>query len=272
MEISLLNIFQFVIIGLAVGFLGGFLGLGGGAIMKPLFIFWVFPSMGVSPKIIIHLCFGTSLAIIIPNSIAGSWAYNKSGIIDWRVVFLLALPGVMASFLGSTLAALLEGLLLRVLFGIILIIMSGQMLFQKSGEEDIRGDTDSRPGVLATSIVGILTGLFAGFFGMGGGVLAVPLMLRFLKIPIHRAVAISLALILFTSLVGTAGYVINGWNNPDLPPYALGYVHILGAALAGIPSIFMIHWGVQVAKKTKPSRLRQVYALLMAVIGIRMII
>jgi len=271
LEISLLNIFQFVIIGLAVGFLGGFLGMGGGAIMKPLFIYWVFPSMEVSPEVIIHLCFGTSLAVIIPSSIAGSWAYNKIGIINWRIVFLLALPGMLASFLGSTLAALLQGPLLRVLFGIILMIISAQMLFQKRGVEEIMGDYDSPPRVLPTSIVGFLTGLFAGFFGMGGGVLAVPLMVRFLKIPIHRAVGISIAFILFTSLVGTAGYIINGWNNPNLPPYALGYVHTLGSALAGISSVFMTHWGVQLARKTKPLRLRQVYALLMATIGIRMI-
>lgn len=260
-----------MIIGLAVGFLGGFLGMGGGAIMKPLFIYWVFPSMGVSPEVIIHLCFGTSLAVIIPSSIAGSWAYNKIGTINWRVVFLLAIPGILASFLGSTFAALLKGSLLRALFGIILIIMSAQMLFQKMGAKEIMVDHYSPPRTFPTSIVGFLAGLFAGFFGMGGGVLAVPLMVRFLKIPIHKAIGISIAFILFASLVGTAGYIINGWRNPNLPPYTLGFVHTLGSVFAGISTVFMANWGVQLARKTKPLRLRQVYALLMGTIGIRMI-
>ena len=117
MEISLWGIFQFVVIGIAVGFVGGFLGVGGGAIIIPLLHYWAFPAMHISPEVIVHLAFGTSLAIIIPTSLSSSWAHARAGNIDWRVVWLLAVPGILGSFLGSTLAAFLKGSLLKALFG-----------------------------------------------------------------------------------------------------------------------------------------------------------
>src|SRR5512137_263878 len=89
METIFYGLYPFVIIGIAVGFLGGFLGVGGGIIMIPLLHYWAFPALNVSPEVIVHLSFGTSLAIIIPTSISGSWAHAKTGNIDWRVVLLL---------------------------------------------------------------------------------------------------------------------------------------------------------------------------------------
>lgn len=269
MEISFFNIFQFIVIGMAVGFVGGFLGVGGGAIMIPLLHYWAFPAMHISPEVIVHLSFGTSLAIIIPTSLSSSWAHAKIGNVNWRVVFLLAIPGILGSFLGSTLATLLQGPLLKTLFGSLLIILSGQMLLQGKGPEE--SEKHSSPRSFPTLIIGLLVGLFSGFFALGGGVIAIPLLVRFLGIPIHRAVGISIAFVFFASLVGTGGYIINGFGNPHLPRFALGYVHTLGWVLAGIPSIFLAHRGAQLAHRVRPLRLRRVFAVLLMVVGIRML-
>ena len=269
MEISVINVFQLVLIGTVVGLLGGFLGVGGGAILIPLLNYWMFPSMKVSPEVITHLCFGTSLAIIIPTSLSGSWAHTRAGNIDWHIVYLLVVPGILGSFLGSTLSAYLKGAVLQTLFGFILILISAQMFLQKKGLEE--SEDPFPPRAFPTAVVGLLGGLFSGFFGVGGGVLVIPLMVRVLKIPIHKAVGISIAFVFFVSVVGTIGYVIHGWGNPYLPPYTLGYVHIMSWILAGIPSIFLSNWGVQLARKTRPLRLRRVFALMLMVMGIRMV-
>jgi len=269
MEISFFNIFQFIVIGIAVGSVGGFLGVGGGAIMIPLLHYWAFPAMHVSPEVIVHLSFGTSLAIIIPASLSSSWAHARAGNVSWRLVFLLAVPGLLGSFLGSTMAALLEGALLRSLFGSLLIILSMQMLLQKKGPEGVGGHSSSRP--LATLIIGLLVGVFSGFFAVGGGVIAIPLMVRFLGIPIYRAVGISIAFVFFASLIGTGGYILNGFGHTHLPPYALGFVYTPGWVLAGLPSIFLAQWGARLAHKTRPHRLRRAFAVLLTFVGIRML-
>lgn len=237
--------------------------------MIPLLHYWAFPAMHISPEVIVHLSFGTSLAIIIPTSLSSSWGHARAGNVNWRVVFLMAIPGILGSFLGSTLATLLKGPMLRTLFGSLLILLSAQMLLQKKGPEE--SGKHSFPPSFPTLIIGLMVGVFSGFFALGGGVIAIPLMVRFLSIPIHRAVGISIAFVFFASLVGTGGYIINGFGNPHLPPFALGYVHTIGWVLAGIPSIFLAQWGVRLAQKARPLRLRRVFALVLMIVGIRML-
>jgi uncharacterized membrane protein YfcA len=270
LTISLYNLLQFALIGTSVGFLGGFLGVGGGIIMIPLLSYWAFPSMNICPEVMVHLSFGTSLAIIIPTSLSSSLAHSKVGNVHWRVVFQLAIPGIPGSLLGSTLAAYLKGPLLIKLFGLLLIILALQMLFQKKEVEPSKEILS--PPFLPTVFIGFFVGLFSGFFGLGGGVIAIPLMSRFLGIPIHRAVGISIAFVFFASLVGTAGYVFNGWGVSNLPSFTLGYVHLVGWLVAGIPSIFLGQWGARLSHKTKPFRLRRAFAMLLLLVGIRMLL
>jgi hypothetical protein len=269
LEFSTLNIVEFVLIGTSVGFLGGFLGVGGGAIMIPALTYWVFPSMGVSTDVVMHLAFGTSLAIIIPTSLSGAWAHAREGNVNWRIVYLLALSGIPGSFFGSTLSAYLPGSVLRTLFGILLIMVSLQMFLQKKRSED-SGNQGFRQAFPALA-VGMVVGVFSGFFGIGGGIVAIPLMVRILKLPIHNAVGISIAFVFFASVAGTAGYIFNGWGQPNLPPLSLGYVHVPGWVLAGIPSILLSRWGVRLAIKTRPLRLHRIFALMLMLVGIRMV-
>ncbi len=270
MGLSFFHIVEFVFLGALVGFLGGYLGIGGGAVLIALLNYWIFPSLGVSPEVIIHLCFGTSLAIIVPASIAGSLAQTRLGNVDWRVVCLLALPGILGSFLGSTVAAYLPSWILRPLFGIVLITISAQMLWQKKMPEEAM--ESASPALSTVLLVGAAVGLFSGLFGLGGGVVGIPLMIKVLRFPIHRAVGNSIAFVMITSFIGAAGYVFHGWGDPNLPPHSLGYIHIPGWILAGIPSILLSGLGVKLARRTRPIRLRRVFALILGVVGIRMIL
>jgi len=271
LEISIYNIFQFLVIGTAVGFLGGFLGVGGGILLIPLLTFWAFPALNVSPEVIIHLAFGTSLAIIIPASLSSALAHARGGNVVAKLVILLSITGILGSFLGSTLAATLSGPILKALFGIVLILTSAQMILQRKAAGE-GGESFVVPDRIPTLIVGFLVGVFSGFFGLGGGALAIPLMVRFLKIPIHKAMGISITFVFFAAIVGTLGYVIHGWGHADLPPYSLGFIHLVAWVAAGIPSIFLAQWGAKVSRRTQPVRLRRAFALLLLIVGIRMLV
>lgn len=249
--------------------MGGYLGVGGGAITIPLLYYWAFPALNVSPEVIVHLCLGTSLAVTIPPALSSALAHSRAGNVSGRTVFLLVIPGIAGSFLGSTLAAQLRGPLLKFLFATLLIALAAQMFLHREIRE--KPQEDSSVPLRVTLLLGFCVGFFSGFFGLGGGVVAVPLMLRFLKISIHRAVGISITVVFFASLVGTAGYIFNGWGHSSLPPYAWGFVYPIGAVLAGIPSVFIAHVGFHLAHKTHPARLRKVFAFLLLGTGVRML-
>lgn len=269
MEFSLYNVLQFIVVGIGGGIMGGFFGVGAAIIMVPLLIYWVFPSLGVPMNIIVHLAFGTSLAIIIPTSLSSSLTHSKAGNVMWPLVFYLVITGLPGSYLGSMMAAKLSATLLKSLFAILLTSVALQMLLQKKGA---RGpDAPAGTHVFSALAVGLLVGLFSGFFGVGGGIIAIPLMVRFMGIPVHRSVGTSISFVFFVSLVGTTGYVINGWGKAGLPVHSLGYVHTWGWILAGIPSIFFAKWGATWARNTKPRHLEQAFAVLLTLVGLKML-
>jgi accessory colonization factor AcfC len=267
MEVSWYHGAQFIVIGIAGGVMGGFFGVGAAIVMVPLLIYWAFPALHVASEIMVHLAFGTSLAIVIPTALSSSLTHSKAGNVTWRVVLYLVVTGLAGSYLGAALSANLSGALLKSLFAVLITGVAVQMFLDKAPG----GGSSSRPHLVPTLVVGLLTGLFSGFFGVGGGVIAIPLMVRFLGIPIHRSVGISISFVFFASIVGTAGYIVHGWGKPGLPPYSLGYVYTWGWVLAGVPSIFFAKWGAMWARKTKPVHLRRAFALLLAIVGVKMI-
>jgi uncharacterized membrane protein YfcA len=238
-------------------------------IIIPLLRYWAFSSMNISPEVIVHLSFGTSLAIIIPTSVSGSLAHSKTGNVLWWIVLQMAILGIPGSLFGSTLAAHFKGPLLIKLFAALLIVLSLQMFFQK--KEAAESERMLSPSLFPILLIGFLVGIFSGFFGLGGGIIAIPLLTRFLGFPVHRTLGISIAFVFFISLVGAVGYIINGWGHPHLPPFTLGYVHLMGCLFAGIPSVILVRWGAGLAYRTKPLRLRRIFAMLLLLVGIRML-
>ena len=83
LEITLL----FVVLGSLAGFLAGLLGIGGGIILVPLFL-WAFNAAGFSPDVIVHIAFGTSLAVIIPTALSSTFGHRKRGNVEWHQVLV----------------------------------------------------------------------------------------------------------------------------------------------------------------------------------------
>ncbi|MEJ2202461.1 MAG: sulfite exporter TauE/SafE family protein [Desulfuromonadaceae bacterium] len=102
-------ILLFVLLGSLAGLLAGLLGIGGGIILVPMFL-WVFKHAGFSPDITVHAAFGTSLCIIIPTAISSTLGHRKRGNVDWHHVMRLALGGIFGALLGAALAAQLSGI------------------------------------------------------------------------------------------------------------------------------------------------------------------
>ncbi len=252
--------------GIFVGFASGLLGVGGGFIMAPVQYF-VFIDMGVPADSAIKLAFGTNLLVILFNSLSGAWRHSKLGAVNWRAAVVMGVSGMAFAYAGATLATRLPGDALRIAFGVIVLLSAIRMLTARTGEK-VR-EPVANPWVWFAWAIPL--GLISGMLGVGGGVVAVPIMVLALRFKIHSAVATSLAMIIFNSVGGVIGYIINGMGVPGLPVYSIGYVNLPSAFLLIISSFVMVQVGAIVAHRLPGKRLRLIFILLMLYIGLKMI-
>ena len=254
----------FVMVGGAAGFIAGLMGIGGGIIMIPLFL-WAFQVAGMAPEIIVHSAFGTSLAIIIPTAFSSAVAHRRHGNVDWHQVLRMACGSLLGVAIGSSLAAGLSGAALKACFGVMQIGVGSHMLLRRHAP--VAADQVPHP-LPRLLFIGFIVGAFASFFGVGGGIIAVPLMVLLLGQTMHRAVGTSSGLMIFSAVFGTVSYVWHGWNHPLLPPYALGYVNLLVAAIMIPTTILFARQGVRVASRTPHDKLVKIFALFIITVGV----
>ena len=254
--------------GVGVGFATGLLGVGGAFITVPI-TYWVIVDMGISPDMAIKIAFGTNLLVILPTVISGALRHNKSGAVRWKVALGLGLCGLAGALLGATLATHLPGETLRVGFGALVLAVALWMgldttlnLTKERGEQ--------KESLVSLAPCGFLIGMITGLAGIGGGILAVPLLALAFGFPMHLAVGTSTAMIIFTSLGGVIGYMVNGVGVSALP-YSVGYVNLpiwLCLAAASVP---MAQLGAKASHALPAKRLRYVFIAIMVYVGLKML-
>lgn len=252
-------------VGALVGILAGLLGVGGGGVIVPLLVF-VFHLQGVNDRITMHLALGTSLASIVFTSISSFMAHHRRGAVHWRTVRLIVAGIVGGTLLGSRCAALLSTDFLKVFFVLFLYFVALQMLINRPPKP-----SRELPGLAGMSLAGGVIGMLSSLVGIGGGSLSVPFMV-WCNIAVHQAIGTSAAIGLPIALAGTVGYIFNGWGQQALPAYCVGFVYL--PALAGIAAVSVLTapLGVRLAHRLPVSRLRKIFAVMLIVVGTRMLV
>jgi len=251
--------------GVVVGFASGLLGVGGGFIMAPVQYF-VFIDMGIPADAAIKLAFGTNLLVILFTSISGTWRHSQKGVVHWKAAIIMGFGGLLFAFAGATLAAHLPGEVLKVSFGVIVLLIGIRMLTART--KQIEQELVTNPWLWFAWAVPL--GIITGMFGLGGGVVAVPILVLALRFKMHHAVATSLAMMIFRSLGGIIGYIVNGLGVPDLPAYSIGYVNLASAFLLAVGSVGLAQIGAITAHKLPAKQLRFIFILLLFYIGLKM--
>ena len=170
------------------------------------------------------------------------------------------------AFGGATLASYLPGASLKLVFGAVVMAAGVGMLVRRPVESGEQPKTNPWLWVAWAAPIGLISGLV----GLGGGVLAVPVMVLALRFRMHNAIATSLAFVMFTSIGGIIGYIVNGQGVPGLPAHSLGYVHLEAWGLLAATSIGMAQLGVKMAHRLPADRLRYVFIGVMFYLGLRM--
>jgi uncharacterized membrane protein YfcA len=114
-----LTVVTLILVGLITGVLAGLLGVGGGI--------FVVPAMVVGYGIPAVVAKGTSLAMIVPTSIMGTWRNRKNHNVDLRVAVVLGLAGVVSAFLGGKVSVGMSERTSNVLFAVLLLLVAVRM-------------------------------------------------------------------------------------------------------------------------------------------------
>lgn len=260
-----------VAVGALSGFLAGLFGIGGGAILVPVF-YECFRLAGVPLEVRMPLCIGTSLAVIIPTSIRSFQAHYRRGAVDIATVRQWWLPILIGVVAGSVIARYAPERLFKIVFvGVAYSAVARLLLARESWK---LGD-DLPKGVLM-KLYGFVVGILSTLMGIGGGLFS-NLLMTFYSRPIHQAVATSSALAVLISIPGALGYVYAGWpaaaRFPDVmalqPPLALGYISLIGAVLVMPMSLFTAPLGVRVAHALSKRWLEVAFGCYLLIVGSR---
>lgn len=253
------------VVGAIVGILAGLFGIGGGLVIVPMLIY-VFSLNNIPHELTMHLALGTSLASIIFTSISSFLAHHKRGAVHWDVVKKIVIGILTGTFLGSYIASGLSTNFLKIFFVIFLYFVATQLLLNKKPKPG-----REIPGALGMFATGNVIGLVSSLVGIGGGTLSVPFML-WCNINAHHAIGTSAAIGLPIAVAGTVGYILNGWNVPNLPAYSLGYVYL--PALFGIAAVSVLTapLGVKLAHSLPVDRLKRIFSILLYVVATKMLI
>jgi hypothetical protein len=264
-----MSIIQLIILlftGVGIGFLSGLLGIGGGIIMTPV-QYWIYTSAGMNPDLAIKISFATSLAVILPTAASGVWRHQRQGNINWRAATFMGIFTAIGGFIGATIATHISGSVLKVAFGVILLLIAIRMITVKVFDVQRPVKENLWLWFALALPIGILTGIL----GIGGGVFVVPMLVLILGFCMRNATATSLAMMLFTSLGGIAGYIVNGLNAPNLPGYTLGYINWPAWIALTVGSIGMAQVGALVAHKVSGKILTYILVALQIYISLEML-
>ncbi|WP_249741345.1 sulfite exporter TauE/SafE family protein, partial [Agrobacterium rubi] len=146
-----------------VGFTLGMFGGGGSILAVPLMVYVV----GVPSA---HLAIGTSAFAVAANAFANLIGHWRLGNVKWRCAGVYSVAGVFGALAGSTLGKMVDGQKLLFLFALLMLVV-GVLMFRKRGPEGNPGAQGSREHIHKVAGYGGLTGIFSGFFGIGGGFL-----------------------------------------------------------------------------------------------------
>ena len=211
-----------VVVGLLAGFLAGLFGVGGGIL--------IVPGLVLAAHMTQRLAHGTSLAAVVPISVASLVTYAAHDNVDWSVALWLAIGAVAGAIIGTHLLHVLPHRTLAILF-IVVLVASALRLFL-AADADGRGDL-TPASVVALVIVGLITGILAGLLGVGGGIVMVPAMILLFGIEPVVAKGTSAAVIIAAAVMGTWRNRAN--DNTDLRAAAvIGASGIVTAAIGGV--------------------------------------
>jgi hypothetical protein len=210
---------------IAGGFIGavlGFIGAGGAMLSVPilLYVFDFTPQTATT----------AALAVVLSAAISGLLPKIKSKEVLFREALIIWGLGLTTNILFSILAYRLSNSVLTTGLALVLIVAGSSMLIKP-----IAG-TEKRVPLAWLILISLVIGMLTGLFGIGGGFLAIPILVLFFKVPQGKAAGTSLAIIAINSITAFFGHN-RSWDDVDWKiPVVMAVAAVTVARLASIKS------------------------------------
>ncbi|RMW39355.1 MAG: sulfite exporter TauE/SafE family protein [Nitrosopumilus sp.] len=191
-----------ILLGFAGGILGSMIGLGGGIIVVPVLTF-----LGFSPT----AAASNSLFAALSNAVASTISYSKQKRIEYSLGLKLGLLSIPGTVLGAVISSNVAPDVFKVLFGLVLIASAAYIFLRRNLEN--KQKTISKQMMIFAIGASFFAGIISSFFGIGGGIVFVPLMVAGMGMAMKRAAPTSQLILLFASLSGVITHSLLG--HPD---------------------------------------------------------
>ena len=226
-----------VLVGVLVGTLSGFFGIGGGMILVPILMI-----LGIDIKTAI----GISIVQMVFSSIYGSYLNYKKGSLVLGEGIWVGVGGFFGGFIGAYVSLLVsDGVLSYLFLGLLLFAL--YRLFSAKVSED--GEVKSLSPVVLVA-VGMIIGVFAIALGVGGSILLTPILAGFLHYPIKKAVSAGLFFVAFSSVAGLISHL------------TVGHIDLEKGLFVAVASLFGVFVGIWLKDHVTSSK-HKLYLLIM---------
>ncbi len=236
-------------LGFVAGLLGSIIGIGGGIIIVPVLTFMGFPPTVAASN---------SLFAVFSNSVSSSLSYAKQKRIEYSIGIKLGLMSMPGSVLGALISAEITPTLFKILFGFILISASIYIFSKRKIES--KGYNQSKQVLVFALGASFFAGIISGLFGVGGGIIFVPVMVILMGMSMKNAAPTSQFILLFAASSGLIIHILLGH-----PEYIQALFLAVGAFVGGLV-------GARLSLEIKESRLKILIMIVMIAVAVKFFI
>ena len=255
-----------LIVGGVGGLLSGMLGVGGGIIFVPA-LYFTLVSFAPQAGHIMRVAIGTSTALILATGASSAFWHHRKGSVDFAILRSWGPAVVGGVAVGTYFASTVNGHFLKQLFSFLMLFICVYMALSKEPHENVQ---THRVSAGVQKAFAAFVGMIAALLGVGGAIMNIPFM-TYIGMPMRKAVGTGGALAFIISLPAMIGYIISGLPHAhELPPYCVGYVNWLALVVILPVSMLLSPVGVHVSHKLSKNVLRRIFAVVLAVVSLRM--
>ncbi|MBL7998174.1 MAG: sulfite exporter TauE/SafE family protein [Candidatus Kapabacteria bacterium] len=234
--------FAVVLVGIVIGMMSGFFGLGGALVATPMLkLFAGLPAL---------LALGSPLPAAIPSALSGAVSYYRAGLLDGKTIAIILSAALPFNVIGSYSSSLVNDHVLMVATACVMVYASVTFLVRGWLMKE-SAHHPKHQSVTQLIMIGVATGLLSGFLAIGGGIIIIPAFVKILRTTVKEAMAVSLVCVAALAIPGTIVHAM------------VGHIDWTVACVLGVVSIPTAYYGSRISVRLRNRTIERAYGMVM---------